>query len=114
MKDLCESLIRTVGERVRASDDDARAVYSSLCNIQWLHPENTRPTCLSFRNAAACVAELRAPAFSEDYLDWYCSAQDGIVAPWIAEALAAEGWLWAYWPDEEEGAPGHDPEAPRA
>lgn len=45
----------------------------------------------SFREAATLVAWVREEG---DYILWYCSGPPGVVAPWIGEAMAVEGWSW--------------------
>jgi hypothetical protein len=45
----------------------------------------------SFRAAGAFVAWVHEE--NSDIM-WYSSGPPGEVAPWIADALAAEGWMW--------------------
>lgn len=90
IKEFEAALDRAVGESVRA--DGARGVelWSALTNIRW-HGSKGAVVSYSFRQAASLVSWVREE--SDDIL-WYCSGPPGEVAPWIGEAMAAEGWGW--------------------
>lgn len=77
-----------IGDRVRASDEDARALWSALANVDWKH-ESGDEAGYSFRAAGDLIAALRK---SGDYMDWYCCGEYAQVAEWISEAMAARGW----------------------
>lgn len=80
----------TIGGRIRASDEDAAQFWSSLANASWFHESApTEEVGYSFRAAGGFIAEIRCEG---DYMDWYCSGPDGVVAPWVSEALAKLGW----------------------
>ncbi|MFT4053850.1 MAG: hypothetical protein QM681_05045 [Novosphingobium sp.] len=65
-------------------------LWSSLANIRWQGP-NGAVVSYSFREADCLVAWVREEG---DHIQWYCSGPPGEVAPWISEAMAAEGWTW--------------------
>lgn len=85
--DFAQALSRACGARIRASEDDASAVWASLSNVAWTRGEDVAD--YSFRAAGDLVASIRGEG---DYLDWYCSGPECNVAPWIADAMRAEGW----------------------
>jgi hypothetical protein len=67
----------------------ATALYASLCNVTWMGPHEVRMG-RTFRDAAGLVAALRGEG--EGYLDFYCSAREGVVRADVAEALQRIGW----------------------
>jgi hypothetical protein len=67
----------------------ATALYASLCNVTWMGPHGVRMG-RTFRDAAGLVAALRGEG--EGYLDFYCSAREGVVRADVAEALQRIGW----------------------
>lgn len=82
---------RVLGERIRADGAAAVDMWSSLANVEWRELEGARVS-YSFRAAGDLVAWVREEG---DYIDWYCSGPVSVVAPWIEEALAQEGWSWS-------------------
>lgn len=84
------ALERLLGERIRADGACAVEMWSALANVGW-HASDGDIVSYSFREAGDLVAWLREEG---DYMDWYCSGDVGVVAPWIGDALAAEGWSW--------------------
>lgn len=80
-----------LGERIRASDDFAKAVWSALVNCIWTHSDGCSVS-YSFRAAGDVVAAVRG---SGCYMDWYCSGPYPICSDEIAEAMRALGWSWS-------------------
>ena len=79
---------RALGERLQRDDDTCCALWAALANVRWQHTGGDT-AAYTFRAAGDLVAAIRGRG---DYLDWYCSARDGVVTPDIAEAMAREGW----------------------
>lgn len=73
---------------VRADMENARALYAAFCNVDW-KKGSTIWGC-SWRMAGHYVAELRNQY--ENYLDFYCSGNEGYVAEDVEELLARLGW----------------------
>lgn len=81
---------RLLGDRIRADGAAAIDMWSALANIEWIAPDGG-VVSYTLRNAGGAVAWIREEG---DYEDWYCSGPYERVAPWIEEALRAEGWTW--------------------
>jgi hypothetical protein len=90
IKEFEAAIDRAVGEQVRADGACGVDLWSALANVRW-HASNGAVVSYSFREAATLVAWVREEG---DYILWYCSGPPGVVAPWIGEAMAVEGWSW--------------------
>ena len=76
----------------------AQKLYHSLCNTDWLRtefismlrqdPDRDFWSC-SWRYAGGIVARLREEG---DYMNWYCSGNEGIIDPEISQDLKKLGW----------------------
>tara|TARA_B100000949_G_scaffold30202_1_gene23363 strand:- start:2298 stop:2624 length:327 start_codon:yes stop_codon:yes gene_type:complete len=86
-----------IKDKVRKDDGYATRLYDALCNVKWYHgsdlhssgTKNDYWSC-SWRYAGDLVAKLRVS--NEDYLDYYCSGNEGFIAPDVAEDLKQIGW----------------------
>ena len=68
----------------------AERLYASLCNMQWKYKADEELWACTWRYAGAMVAELRNQ--EEEYLDFYCSGNEGIVDSEIGSLLGEMGW----------------------
>jgi hypothetical protein len=85
-RDLDTALFDRVFRDVKAAEE----LWSSLANVGWFHESAPKQEVgYSFRAAGGLIAEMRGMG---DYMDWYCCGPDGVVAPWISEAMAKLGW----------------------
>lgn len=91
-KDFQLSIERALGPQIRASSEKAVELWAALTGeIEWVKGEG-RPVWFTWRSAGEVVAWVREEG---SYIDWYfASDAPGIIAKWIEEALAAEGWFW--------------------
>lgn len=84
-----------LGDRLRASKDMCRALWSSLANVDWyctnIQEMEESHVAYSFRAAGRVIADIRGEG---DYMDWYCSGPPGEVDPLIARALYKRGWIY--------------------
>jgi len=87
---------RALGDRIRASDEMASAMWSALANLDWKHA-NGDIAGYTFRGAGDLIAAVRG---SGNYMDWYCSGPYETVHPDIEAALLAEGWT-PIWEDSD-------------
>ena len=71
--------------------DYAAKVYDALCNNDWQHVETKDIFHCSWRYAGSIVANNRK--YNQDYLDYYCSGNEGVVDPEVALDFAKLGWI---------------------
>lgn len=84
-------------------------LYAAMCNMAWARKEWTREEKLtkfwscSWRASGEIVAELRNDILktSENYLDFYCSGNEGRVDERIREFFGSFGWEPVSWDDIE-------------
>lgn len=89
--DLGLIMLRNEELRAAAQDDVfANALYASLCNVDWI--KNGISWSCSWRCAGDYVAQIRLK--NEDYIDFYCSGNEGVVNEKVAEILAKDGWTF--------------------
>jgi hypothetical protein len=90
-----EALERLFGERLRGERTSgfAERLYGSLTNMKWRRGEG-EPVSFTFRGAGALIAEMIGDG---DYMDWYCSAPEGVVDEEVRVALDGEGWTPEAW-----------------
>ena len=99
-KDNLEWDLRTSDKLcVKVKDDEyAKKLYAALCNTDWLRtelipllrqsPEKDFWGC-SWRYAGGIIADMRQEG---DYIDWYCSGNEGYIDPEVSEDLKELGW----------------------
>ena len=82
-------------EKVRRSEDYAQNLYAAMCNTDftknevWPVLQEDTWSC-SWRYAGGIIADMREEG---DYIDWYCSGNEGHVTDEIREDLLKLGWL---------------------
>lgn len=85
--------IETFRDAIKNDESKAQALYAALCNVRWYRAEDpTKDTGVSWRMAGSLVAALRFKG--EDYMDYYCSGNEGRVMSWIANAMEKLGWIY--------------------
>jgi len=78
-------------------NDYAKELYSALCNMNWCKIDvitilTEDYYSVTWREAGSIVADFRSAWYDEDYTDWYCSGNEGIVSDRIKADLAELGW----------------------
>jgi hypothetical protein len=84
----------TIGNKC-LNDSYAGKLYAALCNIKWKHIESGEEWTCSWRSSGGIVAAIRNcydKSKDENYLDWYCDGNEGIVDAEIATDIYAIGW----------------------
>lgn len=81
--------------KVRSSKDYGVALYSALCNNEFIKREmweilKDEPWSCSWRYAGGIIADMIEEG---DYMDWYCSGNEGVVSAEIDEDLYKLGWI---------------------
>lgn len=82
-------------KKVRESDTYAQHLYAAMCNTDFTKNDvwpilQDDIWCCSWRYAGGIIADMREEG---DYIDWYCSGNEGIVTDEIREDLLKLGWL---------------------
>ena len=67
----------------------ANKVYANLCNLVWYDYINDEVISQSWRGAGGFVASIRN--LGEDYMDFYCSGNEGKVDKEIEDLFNANG-----------------------
>lgn len=88
-----QMLDRTLGDILRADENDAFEMWGALANVDWCGP-NGESVGYSFRAAGDLLAAIRRDQGHMTYMYYYCSVPAGHVSEWIAQALAAQGWRY--------------------
>jgi endo-1,4-beta-D-glucanase Y len=91
-----------VSNLIKKSPEFAQAVYHSLCNVDWkkvvddetmtiikLKGFDTTWGC-SWRYAGGIIAEVTGEG---NYLDYYCSGNEGMVDDIVEEVFGKYGWI---------------------
>jgi hypothetical protein len=81
-------------KKVKESDDYAKALYAAMCNMGWQQMDvipilKDEYWSCSWRYSGGIISRLREEG---DYMNWYCSGNEGTVADEIREDLAKIGW----------------------
>lgn len=97
-KDNLEYVLRTTDwilEKVRGSEDYARALYAAMCNTDFIKNDvwpilTDKTWSCSWRYAGGIIADMIGKG---DYIDWYCSGNEGIVTDEVRDDLLKLGWI---------------------
>ena len=84
-RDIQDSVM--VKTKMRSSKDYCKRFYATLCNNE-LHKKNN-VMGYSWRSTGALVADVLCTG---DYLDWYCSGNEGHIDEEVEEDLLDMGW----------------------
>lgn len=110
MKNLEQDLMdnQELKDKLRKDRGYAVDLYRALCNMQWFYgteqmakePREREVWTCSWRYAGGMIAQLRCQ--NEDYMDFYCSGNEGTVTQEVREDLADLGWFHQEWPSEKD------------
>jgi len=98
--------------------DVAVQFYSALCNMRWrkmsvlsederiidkLKGVNSDIWSCSWRYAGGIIADIRNKHYNtkEDYMNFYCSGNEGEVADIVKECFERMGWVPCPWENDE-------------
>jgi hypothetical protein len=90
--------------KIRTDYDYAQRVYAALCNMQWQKREvmpilkDDTWSC-TWRYAGGMMAHIARR--NEDYMDYYCSGNEGFVADDVREDFLKLGWQPVPFDDED-------------
>lgn len=92
-----------IREAVQTDRTFANELYAALCNNQFIHVrmgdhENDYWSC-TWRYAGEIVAHIES--LGGDYMDYYCTGNEGTISPRVESALAAIGWSGRPWPKDD-------------
>lgn len=96
----------------------AKLFYGALCNMRWKKRPNIPEADLiieklrgfdsgvwscSWRYAAGIIADIRNAEYNakEDYMDFYCSGNEGEIPGLVRECFERMGWVPHPWEDDE-------------
>jgi len=110
-RDLAEEMASdTIVVEYLRDRDIAVEFYSALCNVDWyakkpplpddeliiwkLKGERDSAWSCSWRTAGGYIAEIRNKYHNtnENYMDFYCSGNEGVVSGLVEECLDRMGW----------------------
>src|SRR5262245_49679718 len=74
---------------LKADEQNGRRMYSALGNVVWTNAGSGEEFSMTFRQAGGVVAKLRG--VGEEYLDFYCSAPEGLVCQTVFDHFAKHG-----------------------
>lgn len=87
-RDVIDS--ETIKNKMRASKSYCKKFYAAMCNTDLYKVGSEGEYGYSWRAAGGLVADILGEG---DYLDWYCSGNEGFVDDEIADDLNAIGWV---------------------
>jgi hypothetical protein len=87
--------------KMRSSKNYCKRFYATLCNNQ-LHKEG-QVISYSWRSTGGLIADILCVG---DYLDWYCSGNEGYIDEEVEADLLTLGWAVKPYPEEEEDTTG--------
>jgi len=83
-----------------ADKEYAVDMYSALCNMRWKNKSTGEIYSCSWRYAGGLIADIRD--VGENYMDFYCSGNEGHVSESIETDLNNLGWIQHPWERRNE------------
>ncbi len=106
LRDIQDSNV--VKNKMRSSKDYCKRFYATLCNNELY--KNTTVTGYSWRSTGGLVADVLCQG---DYMDWYCSGNEGYIDEEVEEDLSAMGWCVKPYEEEADSSRKQKPLFPR-
>jgi hypothetical protein len=86
-RDVIDS--QTIKNKMRASKSYSKKFYAAMCNTDVYKDGDAGEYGYSWRSAGGLVADILGEG---DYLNWYCSGNEGFVDDEVADDLKEIGW----------------------
>jgi len=83
-----------------ADEEYAVDMYRALCNMRWENKSTGKIYSCSWRYAGGLIADIRD--VGENYMDFYCSGNEGHVSESIETDLNNLGWIQHPWERRNE------------
>ena len=80
----------TIKSKMRASKDYCKRFYAAMCNTDVYKVGAEGEYGMSWRSAGGLIADILGEG---DYLNWYCSGNEGFVDDEVAYDLNTIGWI---------------------
>ena len=87
-RDIIDS--QNIKNKMRASKDYCKRFYAAMCNTDLYKTGISGEYGYSWRAAGGLIADILGEG---DYLNWYCSGNEGFVDDEIADDLNEIGWV---------------------
>lgn len=99
---IFESIIKKIVDENKEDNQKKIDIYCALCNVIWYNIKLKLQYSCSWRYAGGLIAryeENRKQEYGDNwnYLNYYCSGNEGIVKDWIEKRLKKENWFKAYY-----------------
>jgi len=94
-KSLENDIVEFLTQKILTDYDFAQEAYAALCNTGWIKKDNKSgdpATFFSWRYAAGIISKIRKNFDSMNYMDFYCSGNEGVVSDLALEYFAEIGW----------------------
>ena len=94
-KSLEDDIRKLLSQKIIEDYDFALDIYAALCNTGWIRNNSApddRAVFFSWRYAGGIVASIRGNFDSMNYMDFYCSGNEGIVSNDVLSTMAEIGW----------------------
>jgi hypothetical protein len=93
--DALDVALSSLADYMARDEGFAQELYAALCNMRWQRDGMDAPVSMSWRSAGGVVADLVGRG--GDYLDFYCSGNEGKVSLRVRGLLGEQGWTPVPW-----------------
>lgn len=89
-EDIFVAIIKDIVEENKSDEGKLVQLYESLCNKIWYNENLKLMFSCSWRAAGRIVSSFEN---NKEYLDYYCSGNEGMVVDWIKDRMKQDGWF---------------------